>query len=59
MPSLAQNFFARSFGHAHLDSGSEQKVCFYIFLYLKISTFVHGMFKILTCSMTCQIDKSV
>jgi len=42
---IAQNFFASSFGHAHLYGGDECKVCFY-FLYLKISTFLHKMFKI-------------
>jgi len=39
-------FIASLFGHAAFDGGNEWKVCFIIFLYLKIWTFVHSVFKI-------------
>ena len=41
MSTLAENFFANSFGHAHLDGSNGQEV--FVF---PISSFVYSVFKI-------------
>jgi len=41
---LAEHFVASYYGYAHLDGSDEQQI--YFFLCLKVSTLVHGVFKI-------------